>query len=129
MTLARLSAAQPITAPSGRPTAYLLGWISDLVSTVNGMAGRLDGAACAARTVAASGGLQGGGTLASDVGLALYRAVAPVAQLPSSGNAPGDWAFAVDGRKPGEPAGAGTGTPVFWSHSAWFAVTGNPVSA
>lgn len=130
MTLARLSPVQPVTAPSGRPTTYLLGWVSDLVAAFNLLSARTDSAVPTTRTVAAAGGLQGGGALAADVGLALYRVVVPVARLPLGGNAPGDWAYAVDGCKPGEAAGSGTGVPVFWSHSAWFSACGGvPVTA
>ncbi len=73
------------------------------------------------RQVVASGGLQVGGDLTGNVGLALYAAVKPVAGLPASAKV-GDLAFATDGRKNGEGAGSGTGTPVFWDKTgAWIA--------
>ena len=44
-----------------------------------------------------------------------------VAALPTTG-ATGQFAFASNGRKPGEGAGSGTGVPVFWNPgtSTWF---------
>lgn len=129
MTLARFSAAQPITGPSGRASVYLLGWLSELVSAVNASTTPVNDPAHSGCAVIAAGGLQGGGGLDADVGIALYRTVSSVAQLPSAGNRPGDWAYALDGRKPGEIAGAGTGVPVFWSHTTWFSVCGAPVAA
>ena len=129
MTLARLSALQPIVASSGRPTAYLLSLISDIVSAVNEIASAASAAVPATRNVVGVGGLHGGGPLSDEVGLALYRALAPVSRLPSAGLALGDWAFALDGRKPGEAAGAGTGVPVFWSRIGWCSVSGGQVSA
>jgi hypothetical protein len=73
--------------------------------------------------VVASGGLHVGGALSDNVGVAFYRAVTVVGSLPGAGNADGDWAYALDGRKPGEGAGAGTGVPCFWSAMHWVAVT------
>ncbi len=73
--------------------------------------------------VVAIGGLHAGGDLSGNVALSLYRAMTTVAQLPSSGMTDGDWAYAKDGRKPGEAAGAGTGVPCFWSAGNWVAVT------
>ena len=77
--------------------------------------------------VVAGGGLQVGGALTGNVGLALYRAVATVASLPTTGLTDGDWAYAQDGLKPGESTGAGSGVPCFWSTVAgtggWYAVT------
>ena len=73
--------------------------------------------------IIAGGGLQVGGQLSGNVAIALYRVKAAVAALPSAGNAEGDWAYAINGRKPGEGAGAGTGVPCFWSNGAWVAAT------
>lgn len=44
-----------------------------------------------------------------------------VAALPATGAA-GQFAWASNGRKPGEGAGSGTGVPVFWNPSTaqWF---------
>lgn len=68
--------------------------------------------------VVASGGLQGGGQVGGNVGLSLYTAVTSVALLPSRAQE-GDWAYALDGRKPGESSGSGTGVPVVWSNATW----------
>jgi hypothetical protein len=83
--------------------------------------------------VAAAGGLQVGGALgdpdSGNVGVALYMAVTGVALLPA-GATEGDWAYAVDGCKPGESSGSGTGVPVFWSDTAWIsACSGAAVTA
>jgi hypothetical protein len=73
--------------------------------------------------VNALGGLQYGGPLGGNVGVALYVAYAAVADLPAvAGLSPGDWAYAMDGRKPGEGSGAGTGVPVFLSAGNWVSV-------
>jgi hypothetical protein len=80
-------------------------------------------AAPAATQIVAVGGLQVGGDLTSNVALAIYIAMATVADLPTTNMSVGDWAYALNGRKPGEAAGAGTGVPCFWSNSSWIAVT------
>ena len=83
-----------------------------------------------ATQVVAGGGLQAGGSLAGNVAVTLYRLNCAVAVLPTSANAEGDWAYALDGRKPGEGAGSGTGVPCFWSNGHWIAVTsGAPATA
>jgi hypothetical protein len=71
--------------------------------------------------VVAGGGLQIGGALAGNVGLALYRGKVAVAGLPTTGNSEGDLAYALNGRKVGEGAGSGTGVPVWWSGTHWYA--------
>jgi hypothetical protein len=71
--------------------------------------------------VVAGAGLQGGGQVGPNVGISLYAAVTAVATLPTAANA-GDWAFATNGRKPGESSGAGTGAPVVWTNGAWVSV-------
>jgi hypothetical protein len=86
------------------------------------------GAASASAEVVAGAGLQGGGAVGPNVGVALYAAVTSVALLPASAGE-GDWAYALNGRKTGEAAGAGTGVPVFWSAGAWNAVSSAPVAA
>ncbi len=49
----------------------------------------------------------------------LYLGDYLVADLPTNGlNLPA-FAFATDGRKVGEGAAAGTGTPVYWDGVAW----------
>jgi hypothetical protein len=85
-------------------------------------------AAPATAQVAAVGGLHGiGAAIGASVGIALYRAMGTAASLPVSGNAEGDWAYALDGRKTGESAGAGTGVPVWWSAGAWYAADSGAV--
>ena len=72
--------------------------------------------------VIGGGGLALGGTLTGNVGLAFYKVVTTVAQLPTASNTEGDWAYAADGRKPGEGAGVGTGAPATWSNGNWVSV-------
>lgn len=125
-----ISAASPIVGAGGRPSAYFQGWLSSLVDALNAAAQLAAAAVPSTLNIVPTGGLQRGGALQGDVGVALYRAKATVAQLPMTGNAAGDWAYALDGRKPGETNGGGTGVPVFWSASAWFSATsGYEVSA
>jgi hypothetical protein len=76
-----------------------------------------------ATQVVAGGGLQAGGSLVGNVAVTFYRLTCAVAALPTSGNSEGDWAYALDGRKPGEGTGAGTGVPCFWSNGHWIAAT------
>jgi hypothetical protein len=55
-----------------------------------------------------------------------------VASLPTTGNGNGAPAWASNGRKPGEGAGAGTGVPVFWNPTtgSWYSyLSGAPVAA
>ncbi len=85
-------------------------------------------AAAATAEVVAGAGLQGGGQVGPNVGISLYAAVTAVATLPTAANA-GDWAYATNGRKIGESAGAGTGVPVWWSNGAWYAVDSGAVVA
>ncbi len=79
--------------------------------------------------VIAGGGLQAGGALTDNVGVALYATRSAVAALPASGAAEGDWAYAIDGRKAGEGVGAGTGVPVWWSNGNWYAADSGAVVA
>jgi hypothetical protein len=83
--------------------------------------------------VVAGGGLQIGGGLSGNVAVALYRVKTTVAMLPASGNSEGDWAYALDGRKSAEGAGAGTGMPCFWSTAAgvggWYTASGVAIAA
>jgi hypothetical protein len=80
--------------------------------------------------VAASGGLKHGGALGGNIGLTLYVAVDGVDNLPTTGLSEGDFAYAANGRKTGEGAGAGTGVPCWWSNGAWYAAdSGAVVSA
>lgn len=79
--------------------------------------------------VVAAGGLQHGGALGGNVGVALYVVFDAVAGLPASAGL-GDWAYALDGRKNGEGSGSGSGTPCWWDGTAWIAPdTGAAVAA
>jgi len=51
-----------------------------------------------------------------------------VANLPTNATA-GDRAFASNGRKPSEGAGAGTGVPVYFDGTAWRSPAGTTVAA
>ena len=77
--------------------------------------------------VVAGSGLHAGGALQGNIGIALYRRIGTVASFPTTGNSAGDMAYALDGRKPGEGAGVGTGVPCFWTpgtpNGFWIAVT------
>lgn len=104
-------------------------WLSQLYSRVGGETDKIDAAHTLAANavpqstqVVAGGGLHLGGALGGNVGLIFYRASTTVANLPTSANT-GDWAYALDGRKPGEGVAAGTGVPCFWSNSTWIAAT------
>ena len=119
----------PLTDASGRPSRVWQTFIQALYERSGGYSDKIDAAHAAALAAASGaarvfgiGGLHAGGALTGDVALSLYRAVAPVTSLPTAGNADGDWAYAVDGRKAGEAAGAGSGVPVWWSGGRWFAV-------
>jgi hypothetical protein len=119
----------PVIDPSGRLSRSWQGFIQALYQRSGGSSDKIDAAHGAALAAASGssrvfgiGGLHAGGALTGDVALSLYRAVAPVAALPTAGNSEGDWAYAVDGRKASEGAGAGTGVPVWWSGGRWFAV-------
>ena len=79
--------------------------------------------------VLALGGLHLGGKMSGNVAIALYKAMTAVASLPAVGVNEGDWAYAYDGRKVGEGAGAGTGVPVWRSSGSWRAVNSGAVVA
>jgi len=102
-------------------------WFSAVFNRLGGAADKVDAAhalahaaAPAISEVVAIGGLQLGGAIGGNVSLALYTAMTGVSALPASAHE-GDWAYALNGRKPGEGAGAGTGVPVWWSGGAWVA--------
>jgi hypothetical protein len=127
----------PIVDPaSGKLTRYGERVLRGLWERTGGTADKVDAAAVLAANAAprstqvvGSGGLQLGGTLGESIGIVLYTAVTGAALLPA-GAAEGDWAYAVDGRKPGEGAGSGTGVPCFWSNGAWVsACSGAAVAA
>ncbi|MBA3811527.1 MAG: hypothetical protein H0X27_07780 [Caulobacteraceae bacterium] len=129
--------AWPIEDGSGLASRWFRDLVQALYERVGGQSDKVDaahalgtGAVARGMQVIAAGGLQVGGALGGNVGLAFYRAVDAVAALPTAGLAPGDWAYALNGRKNGEGTGAGTGVPVFWDGAAWKAVdTGATVAA
>ncbi len=121
--------AQPVQE-GGRLTQAWMVWFRKLYDRTGGASDKVEAAHALAagatpRTtqVLGVGGLQVGGALSDHVAVALYRTMAVVASLPLAGNAEGDWAWALDGRKPGEGAAAGTGVPCFWSNGQWIAAT------
>jgi hypothetical protein len=71
-------------------------------------------------------------TLKNGVAIDPSPDVYTVAQLPTTGNAAGQWAWASNGRKAGEGSGTGTGVPVFWNltTSSWYSyLSGAAVTA
>ena len=103
-----------------------IGGQTDLVDAALSTA---NAAAPGSTEVVAGAGLQQGGQLAGNVAIELYAAMTDVASLPTTANV-GDWAYALDGCKVGEVSGSGTGVPVWWSGTAWYAVdSGAVVSA
>ena len=121
---------QPLAGPDGRLSRAWRGFFLALYNRGGGAADKVEAAhgaalaaAPAATQVVAVGGLHTGGDLTANVAVSLYRAISAVAALPPLGNTEGDWAYALDGRKPGESAGAGSGAPCFWSSGQWIAVT------
>jgi len=111
-------------------------WVSAVQTALGGRSDKVAAAYDAAMSAApataevvAGAGLQGGGQVGPNVGISLYAAVTAVATLPATANA-GDWAYATNGRKPGEGSGAGTGAPVVWSNGAWVsAFNGTTITA
>jgi hypothetical protein len=127
--------SRPMVTSAGMVTRSLRAWMTGVYNRLGQEADKVDAAHAAALAAApkatqviASGGLQVGGTLTGNVGIALYAAVTSVALLPA-GAGLGDFAYAVDGRKAGEGAGAGTGLPVFWDGGAWVAIDSGAVAA
>jgi len=103
-----------------------IGGQTDLVDAALNTA---NAAAPGSTEVVAGAGLQQGGQLAGNVAIELYAAMTDVASLPTTANV-GDWAYALDGCKVGEASGSGTGVPVWWSQTGWYAVdSGAVVSA
>jgi hypothetical protein len=123
-------AAQWMDPQTGQLTPYGYRVIKGLVDRTGGAAS--DGVAAAAglaaaavpqtRQIIAAGGLQLGGDMSGNIPVTLYVAIDGVSNLPTSGLTVGDWAYALDGRKPSEGSGAGTGVPVFWSNASWISV-------
>jgi hypothetical protein len=104
-------------------------WLQALWNRSGGQTDKVDAAyatasaaAPASAEVVASGGLQAGGPIGGNVGIAFYVALTDVASLPTTGVNEGDWAYALDGRKTGEASGSGTGVPVWRSGTGWYAV-------
>jgi hypothetical protein len=120
-------AAQWMDPKSGQLTPYgyrvLKGMFDRLGGSVDAVAAATNlaaGAAPQSTQIIPTAGLQVGGDLSDNVGVALYAAISGAEDLPTTGLATGDWAYAANGRKPGESSGAGTGVPVFWSNGAWI---------
>ena len=116
---------EPLVNANGTPTKRFFDWLCGARGRLGGDEDKVDAAHTLAAAavpqtteVQAVAGLSGGGALSSNLGVTLYTVVTSVATLPASANE-GDNAYAVDGRKPGEGSGAGTGCPVVWSNSAW----------
>lgn len=104
-------------------------WLTAVAARLGGPSDKVEAAwqaaaaaAPAGTQIVAVGGLHVGGDLTGNVAVAFYRALTTVAALPTAGIGEGDWAYALDGRKAGEAAGAGTGVPVWFSNGAWCAV-------
>ena len=127
MTLPLFNFSQPIIDRDGFPTKPFSDWMRAMQSQGSASATLAAGAVPSSRNVVATGGLHVGGALGDDVGLALYRALTGVSSLPTTGNAEGDLAYALNGRKPGEGAGLGTGVVCFYSTGQWYAVTSGAV--
>jgi hypothetical protein len=126
--------SRPCVDGRGFATNWFANFLIDLRGRTGGPADKVETASLAAAAAApastlvvAGGGLQGGASLAANIGLRLYCVIGTVASLPTSGVTTGDWAYAVDGRKPGEGAGGGTGVPCFWSNASWISVTSGVV--
>ncbi|MGH7022116.1 MAG: hypothetical protein ACREEB_00845 [Caulobacteraceae bacterium] len=121
--------AQIVMPATGRLTPYGDAFFRALLARTGGASDKVDAAHALANAavpqgteVVAAGGLQAGGALGGNVGLALYVAIGGAASLPTTKVTEGDWAYALDGRKTGEGAGAGTGLPVWWSNGGWIGV-------
>src|SRR5471030_630598 len=100
--------ARPIVTPDGMVTRAFRNWMSGVYNRLGRDADKVDAAHALGvaavpqgTQVIASGGLQVGGALGGNVGVALYAAMTAVAMLPAGANL-GDWAYALDGRKNGE---------------------------
>ncbi len=137
--LPQLDFSRPIVDGRGYATRSFQGWVDGADARLGRRFDKVEDAHATAYSAApqstqvvAGGGLAGGGALGGNVGLALYVAIAPLASLPTTGRAEGDVAYALDGRKSGEGAGAGTGLPCYWSTvggtGGWYAFTGAAVT-
>jgi hypothetical protein len=129
--------AQLVDPATGKLTRYGYEVLRALLERTGGQSDKVDAAHVIASAavpqgteVIGSGGLKQGGALGGNVGVTLYMAATAVAMLPTVKAGEGDWAYALDGLKPGETAGSGTGVPVFWSNGGWVsACSGAAVSA
>ena len=130
--LPQLDFTRPLVDERGYASRSFQGWVASADARLGGRFDKVEAAHSIATSAApqttqviAGGGLQAGGSLTGNIGLALYAAMAPLASLPTTGLAEGDIAYALDGRKAGEGAGAGTGVPCWWSVVAgtggWYA--------
>ena len=130
MTVPPFNFSQPLVDGDGHALKPFRDWITAVTTQHNATATLAGNAVPNTRRIVASGGLKVGGALTQDVGVALYRVQASVANLPTTGNAIGDWAYALDGRRTGQGAGAGTGVPVFWiGTNHWIAADSGAVVA
>ena len=130
MSVQPFNFSQPLVDREGFATKPFRDLINSVTTQLNAASTLATNAVPNTRRVVSSGGLKAGGALTGDVGIALYRAFASVANLPTTGNAIGDWAYALDGRRTGQGAGAGTGVPVFWiAANQWIAADSGAVVA
>jgi hypothetical protein len=125
---------QPFVDKTGTLSAWAEVFVRQVYNRLGGAVDKVDAAATTAAAavpqgteVVAGGGLQVGGSLGGNVGVSLYVSVDALANLPTTGVQDGDWAYALDGRKPGEGAGAGTGVPVVWSNGHWYSACSGAV--
>jgi len=120
LTVPLFNFSNPITDAEGNATQAFRTWMTAVAKDLNAASPLAAAAVPNTTNVIAAGGLQTGGALGSDVGVTLYKIITTVAGLPTTTTAGGDWAFARNGRKPGEGAGLGTGCPVVWSNGNWY---------
>lgn len=132
MTAVRVPApqfGQAAVDPSGVDTPGRKTFLQQVYNRLGGAVDKVDqalqaglGSAPAARKILAGAGLSGGGDLTADFAIRLYVATTSVAALPTTDIQPNAQAFALNGRKPGESGGAGTGCPVIWTNGAWYSL-------
>ena len=110
--------SRPATDGRGFLTGWFKAWVNAMDARAGGRFDKVEDAHATAiaaapqsTQVVAGGGLQAGGALTGNVGLALYAAVGPLASLPTTGLSEGDVAYATDALKAGETTGNGSGLP------------------